>query len=179
MSRQVKTHLTDEEYDRFETIRSGYGFRSAYALAHACINVCTAILAERERRGDEGVPSVGDEIAVAFAEYARHEVQPSDQSMSGGQYEALTSQEQTAKSQEQTAKSKQPHTNKHHADAYLVRNYGGLRRKYSGTLRRGTSETPQDVLHDTVLGLYRFPVEYVTYEEFRAVANEKLKYNGE
>lgn len=179
MSRQVKTHLTDDEYDRFETIRAGYGFPSAYALAHACINVCTAILAERARRGTEGVPSVGDEIAVAFAEYARHEVQPSDQSLSGGQYEALTSQEQTANSQEQTAKSKQPHTNKHHADAYLVRNYGGLRRKYSGTLRRGTSETPQDVLHDTVLVLYRFPVEYATYEEFRAVANDKLKYNGE
>ena len=107
---------------------------------------------------------MGDEIAVAFAEYARHEVQPSDQSVSGGQYEALTSQ--------------QPHTNKHHADAYLVRNYGGLRRKYSGTLRRGTSETPQDVLHDTVLGLYRLPVEFATYEEFRAVANDKLKYNG-
>lgn len=178
MARQVKTHLTDEEYDRFETIRAGYGFRSAYALAHACINVCTAILAERVRRGDDGVPSVGDEIAVAFAEYARHEWQPSDQSLSGGQYEALTSQEQTAKSQEQTAKSKQPHTNKHHADAYLVRNYGGLRRKYSGTLRRGTSETPQDVLHDTLLGLYRLPVEFATYEEFRAVANDKLKYNG-
>lgn len=178
MSRQVKTHLTDEEYDRFETIRAGYGFPSAYALAHACINVCTAILAERERRGDEGVPSVGDEIAVAFAEYARHEVQPSDQSMSGGQYEALTSSQEC---QEPTAKSQQPipHTNKHHADAYLVRNYGGLRRKYSGTLRRGTSETPQDVLHDTVLVLYRFPVEYATYEEFRAVANDKLKYNGE
>ncbi len=175
MSRQVKTHLTEEEYDRFETIREGYGFRSAYALAHACINVCTAILAERERRDDEGVPSVGDEIAVAFAEYARHEVQPSDQSTSGGQYEALTSSQEI---QQPTAKSQQPHTNKHHADAYLVRNYGGLRRKYSGTLRRGTSETPQDVLHDTVLGLYRFPVEFATYEEFRVVANEKLKYNG-
>lgn len=173
MSRQVKTHLTDEEYDRFETIRAGYGFRSAYALAHACINVCTAILAERVRRGDEGVPSVGDEIAVAFAEYARHEVQPSDQSLSGGQYEALTSQQPRANSQEPI-----PHTNKHHADAYIVRNYGGLRRKYSGTLRRGTSETPQDVLHDTLLGLYRFPVEFATYEEFRAVANDKLKYNG-
>ena len=174
MSRQVKTHLTEEEYDRFETIREGYGFRSAYALAHACINVCTAILAERERRGADGVPSVGDEIAVAFAEYARHEVQPSDQSTSGGQYEALTSGQQA-----EEQKSEPPHTNKHHADAYLVRNYGGLRRKYSGTLRRGTSETPQDVLHDTVLGLYRFPVEYATYEEFREVANEKLKYNGE
>ena len=173
MSRQVKTHLTDEEYDRFEAIRAGYGFQSAYALAHACINVCTALLAELARRGDEGVPSVGDEIAVAFTEYARYEVQPSDQSLSGGQYEALTSQQPTAKSQQPI-----PHTNKHHADAYLVRNYGGLRRKYSGTLRRGTSETPQDVLHDTVLGLYRFPVEFVTYEEFRAVANEKLKYNG-
>lgn len=173
MSRQVKTHLTDEEYDRFESIRAGYGFPSAYALAHACINVCTAILAERARRGDEGVPSVGDEIAVAFAEYARHEVQPSDQSLSGGQYEALTSQQLTAKSQEPI-----PHTNKHHADAYLVRNYGGLKRKYSGALRRGTSETPQDVLHDTLLGLYRFPVEFATYEEFRVVANEKLKYNG-
>ena len=178
MARQVKTHLTDEEYDRFETIREGYGFRSAYALAHACINVCTAILVERARRGDKGVPSVGDEIAVAFAEYARHEWQPCDQSMSGGQYEALTSSQE---SQEPTAKSQKPvpHTNKRHADAYLVRNYGGLRRKYSGTLRRGTSETPQDVLHDTVLGLYRFPVEYATYEEFRAVANDKLKYNGE
>ena len=175
MSRQVKTHLTDEEYDRFETIREGYGFRSAYALAHACINDCTAILAERARRGDEGVPSVGDEIAVAFAEYARHEWQPSDQSLSGGQYEALTSSQE---SQPQTAKSQEPHTKKHHADAYIVRNYGGLRRKYSGTLRRGTSETPQDVLHDTLLGLYRFPVEFATYEEFRAVANEKLKYNG-
>ncbi len=175
MARQVKTHLTDEEYDRFETIRAGYGFRSAYALAHACINVCTAILAERARRGDEGVPSVGDEIAVAFAEYARHEVQPSDQSTSGGQYEALTSSQE---SQQPKAKSQQPHTNKHHADAYLVRNYGGLRRKYSGTLRRGTSETPQDVLHDTLLGLYRLPVEFATYEEFRAVANDKLKYNG-
>ena len=174
MARQVKTHLTDEEYDRFEVIRAGYGFPSAYALAHACINVCTAILAERSRRGDEGVPSVGDEIADAFAEYARHEVQPSDQSLSGGQYEALTSQQPTANSQQSA-----PHTNQHHADTYLVRNYGGLRRKYSGTLRRGTSETPQDVLHDTLLGLYRFPVEYVTYEEFRAVANEKLKYNGE
>lgn len=173
MSRQVKTHLTDEEYDRFETIREGYGFRSAYALAHACINVCTAILAERERRGDEGVPSVGDEIAVAFAEYARHEVQPSDQSVSGGQYEALTTDTQA-----EEPRSELPHTNKHHADAYLVRNYGGLRRKYSGTLRRGTSETPQDVLHDTLLGLYRFPVEFATYEEFRAVANDKLKYNG-
>lgn len=173
MSRQVKTHLTDEEYRRFETIRAGYGFRSAYALAHACINVCTAILAERVPRGAEGVPSVGDEIAVAFAEYARHEVQPSDQSLSGGQYKALTSQQPTANSQEPI-----PHTNKHHADAYLVRNYGGLRRKYSGTLRRGTSETPQDVLHDTLLGLYRLPVEFATYEEFRAVANDKLKYNG-
>lgn len=173
MARQVKTHLTDDESERFETIREGYGFRSAYALAHACINVCTAILAERERRGDEGVPSVGDEIAVAFAEYARHEWQPSDQSMSGGQYEALTSQQPTAKSQEPI-----PHTNKRHADAYLVRNYGGLRRKYSGTLRRGTSETPQDVLHDTLLGLYRLPVEFATYEEFRVVANDKLKYNG-
>lgn len=176
MSRQVKTHLTDEEYDRFETIREGYGFRSAYALAHACINVCTAILAERARRGAEGMPSVGDEIAVAFAEYARHEWQPSDQSTSGGQYEALTSSQE---SQQPTATYQQPHTNKHHADAYLVRNYGGLRRKYSGTLRRGTSETPQDVLHDTVLGLYRFPVEFATYEEFREAANEKLKYNGE
>ena len=103
MARQVKTHLTDEEYDRFETIRAGYGFLSAYALAHACINVCTAILAERARRGTEGVPSVGDEIAVAFAEYARHEVQPSDQSLSGGQYEALTSKQPRANSQEQTA----------------------------------------------------------------------------
>lgn len=173
MARQVKTHLTDEEYDRFETIRAGYGFRSAYALAHACINVCTAILAERTRRSDDGVPSVGDEIAVAFAEYAHHEVQPSDQSKSGGQYEALTS---SLASQQQ--KSELPHTNKHHADAYLVRNYGGLRRKYSGTLRRGTSETPQDVLHDTLLGLYRLPVEFATYEEFRAVANEKLNYRG-
>lgn len=173
MARQVKTHLTDEEYDRFETIRARYGFPSAYALAHACINVCTAILAERARRGDEGVPSVGDEIAVAFAEYARHEVQPCDQSTSGGQYEALTSAPQEGR-----PSSKLPHTNQRHADAYLVRNYGGLRRKYSGTLRRGTSETPQDVLHDTVLGLYRFPVEFATYEEFRAVANEKLKYNG-
>lgn len=116
---------------------------------------------------------MGDEIAVAFAEYARYEVQPSDQSTSGGQYEALTSQKPKAKSQKPA-----PHTNSHHADAYLVRNYGGLRRKYSGTLRRGTSETPQDVLHDTLLGLYRFPVEYATYEEFRAVANDKLKYNG-
>lgn len=116
---------------------------------------------------------MGDEIAVAFAEYARHEVQPCDQSMSGGQYEALTSQQLTANSQQPI-----PHTNKHHADAYLVRNYGGLRRKYSGTLRRGTSETPQDVLHDTLLGLYRLPVEFATYEEFRAVANDKLKYNG-
>lgn len=174
MARQVKTHLTDEEYDRFETIRAGYGFPSAYALAHACINVCTAILAERNRRGAEGEPSVGDEIAVAFAEYARHEVQPSDQSLSGGQYEALTSAPQEGKPGREL-----PHTNKQHADAYLVRNYGGLSRKYSGTLRRGTSETPQDVLHDTVLWLYRFPVEYATYEEFRAVANEKLKYNGE
>ena len=173
MARQVKTHLTDEEYDRFETIRTGYGFRSAYALAHACINVCTAILAERVRRGDECVPSVGDEIAVAFAEYARHEWQPSDQSMSGGQYEALTSDQQA-----EEPKPEPPHTNKHHADAYIVRNYGGLRRKYSGTLRRGTSETPQDVLHDTLLGLYRLPVEFATYEEFRAVANDKLKYNG-
>ena len=121
---------------------------------------------------------MGDEIAVAFAEYARHEWQPCDQSTSGGQYEALTSQQQGANSQQPTAKSQQPHTNKRHADAYLVRNYGGLRRKYSGTLRRGTSETPQDVLHDTVLGLYRFPVEYATYEEFRVVANGKLKYNG-
>lgn len=118
---------------------------------------------------------MGDEIAVTFAEYARHEVQPSDQSLSGGQYEALTSSQE---SQQPTAKSQQPHTNKHHADAYLVRNYGGLKRKYSGTLRRGTSETPQDVLHDTLLGLYRFPVEFATYEEFRAVANDKLKYNG-
>ena len=177
MSRQVKTHLTDEEYDRFEAIRAGYGFPSAYALAHACINVCTAILAERARRGDEGVPSVGDEIAVAFAEYARHEVQPCDQSLSGGRYEALTS---SPASQKPKAKSQKPipHTNKHHADAYIVRNYGGLRRKYSGTLRRGTSETPQDVLHDTLLGLYRLPVEFATYEEFRAVANDKLKYNG-
>lgn len=173
MARQVKTHLTDEEYDRFETIRTGYGFRSAYALAHACINVCTAILAERVRRCDDGVPSVGDEIAVAFAEYARHEWQPSDQSMSGGQYEALTSGQQA---EEQATEP--PHTNKHHADAYIVRNYGGLRRKYSGTLRRGTSETPQDVLHDTLLGLYRLPVEFATYEEFRAVANDKTKYNG-
>lgn len=173
MARQVKTHLTDDEYERFETIRAGYGFRSAYALAHACINVCTAILAERARRGDEGVPSVGDEIAVAFAEYARHEWQPCDQSMSGGQYEALTSDQQA-----EEQKPEPPHTNKHHADAYIVRNYGGLRRKYSGTLRRGTSETPQDVLHDTLLGLYRLPVEFATYEEFRAVANDKLKYNG-
>lgn len=173
MSRQVKTHLTDEEYDRFETIREGYGFRSAYALAHACINVCTAILAERTRSGAEGVPSVGDEIAVAFAEYARHEWQPCDQSTSGGQYEALTSSQQA-----EEPNSEPPHTNKHHADAYLVRNYGGLRRKYSGTLRRGTSETPQDVLHDTLLGLYRLPVEFATYEEFRVVANDKLKYNG-
>ena len=68
MARQVKTHLTDEEYERFETIRAGYGFRSAYALAHACINVCTAILAERVHRGGAGEPSVGDEIAEAFAE---------------------------------------------------------------------------------------------------------------
>lgn len=178
MSRQVKTHLTDEEYDRFEAIRAGYGFPSAYALAHACINVCTAILAERARRGDDGVPSVGDEIAVAFAEYARHEWQPCDQSLSGGQYEALTSQQPIANSQQLNTKSQQPHTNKHHANAYLERNYGGLRRKYSGTLRRGTSETPQDVLHDTLLGLYRLPVEFATYEEFRAVANDKLKYNG-
>ena len=169
MARQVKTHLTDEEYDRFEAIRAGYGFPSSYALAHACINVCTAILAERARRGDEGEPSVGDEIAEAFAEYARHECQPSDQSLSGGQYEALTSAPQEGKPGREL-----PHTNKQHADAYLVRNYGGLRRKYSGTLRRGTSETPQDVLHDTVLWLYRFPVESVSYTHLTLPTNREV-----
>ncbi len=176
MSKQVKTNLSDEDYARFSKVLLRYGFGSAYMLVRACVNVCTAILSERlatpATRGGHHISGGG--IAEAFASYSEYEEQPSAWAVSGGAYQAMT-----AKPQCSCDVRSLEATNKHYADTYITRNYDGLRRKYGGALNRGTSETSRDVLHDTLLGLYKLPVEVQTYEEFTAIANEKLKYNGE